>query len=166
MPLPPGTIPTHFLYPCAIFAHREEHEVTTILGSCVSVCLVDMALGIGGINHFMLPLWNGAGLPTPRFGNVAVDKLIDRMLSFGCRKEKLVAKVFGGAQVIVTEQSRFGIGERNIVVAMEMLDHHGIPVIAQYLGGLQGMKIRFNTRTGSVLANRISGGGPDRQGCG
>ncbi|WP_005038360.1 chemotaxis protein CheD [Holophaga foetida] len=150
-------LPTHFLFPCALFAHRQEHGVTTILGSCVSVCLVDPELGIGGINHYMLPLWNGVGLPTPRFGNVAIDKLVERMLFLGCRKEKLVAKVFGGAQVIAGEMQQFSVGERNVVLAMEMLDYHGIPVIAQSVGGLQGMKICFNTRSGQVLATWIQG---------
>ena len=64
----PGNPPKLFLQPCTIFVHREEHWVSTILGSCISLCLWDPKLGAGGINHYMLPLWNGEGLPTPNTG--------------------------------------------------------------------------------------------------
>lgn len=161
MLLPPGACPTHFLYPCAIFAHREEHVVTTILGSCVAVCLLDPVSGIGGINHYMLPLWNGDGLPTPRFGNVAIDKLIERMRFLGANRARLVAKVFGGAKVIASEMPHFCVGDRNVMVAMEMLEDYGIPVVAQSVGGMQGMKIFFNTRTGQVDATWLASRAPE-----
>ncbi len=58
---------THYLHPGNLFAHRTPHIVTTILGSCVAVCLWDPINNIGGINHYMLPLWNGEGLPVPKY---------------------------------------------------------------------------------------------------
>ena len=55
-----------FLYPAALFVNKRPHQVTTILGSCVAVCLYDAKLRQGGINHFMLPFWNGQGLASPK----------------------------------------------------------------------------------------------------
>lgn len=144
-------IQTHFLYPATLFAHKEPHIVSTILGSCVAVCLWDPALQIGGINHYMLPLWNGQGLASPKYGNIAIEKLIERMLQMGSKKANLKAKVFGGGEVIETQISHFQIGERNIVLAMEALKEGKIPIISQSVGGKLGRKIQYNTQTGAVL---------------
>ena len=73
-------LPSHFLYPSALFASREPYIVNTILGSCVAVCLYDVKLQIGGINHYMLPFWNGQGLASPKFGNIAISKLLEKMI--------------------------------------------------------------------------------------
>lgn len=154
---PAGAIPRVNLNPCMLTAHREEAEVTTLLGSCVAVCLWDPRLAYGGMNHYMLPLWNGDGLPTPKYGNVAIEKLIEKMVSFGCRKEQLVAKCFGGANVLGDMSGPMQIGERNIVLAEEILATHHIPIVAREMGGFRGMKIIFNTRTGIVLAGRLAG---------
>jgi len=48
----------------------------------------------------MLPLWNGEGLASPKYGNIAIEKLIERMLYLGSRKANLQAKIFGGGEVI------------------------------------------------------------------
>ncbi len=154
--LPPAAIRKHHLNPCMLMACRDEVEVTTILGSCVSVCLWDPSMGCGGINHFMLPFWNGDGLPTPKYGNVAIDKLIIKLLGLGCRKERLVAKWFGGASVLGDAMGIMQIGARNIAVAEELLANHGIPTVARDAGGRQGMKITFNTKSGLVLASRFN----------
>jgi len=144
-------IQTHFLYPATLFAHKEPHIVSTILGSCVAVCLWDPALQIGGINHYMLPLWNGQGLASPKYGNIAIEKLIERMLQMGSKKSNLKAKVFGGGEVIETQISHFQIGERNIILAMESLKDEKIPIISQSVGGKLGRKIQYNTQTGAVM---------------
>ena len=151
----PAVLPGHYLYPCLIFAHREEHLVSTVLGSCVAVCLRDPRLEVGGINHYMLALWNGEGLPTPKYGNIAIDKLIRAMQDRGCARERLVAKVFGGGNVIGNSQGAVTVGERNIDIARELLAQADIPIVASDLGGDVGRKIIFNTRTGSVLMSRL-----------
>lgn len=142
--------PTHFLYPAALFASNTPHLVTTILGSCVAVCLWDSRQKIGGINHYMLPFWNGQGLASPKYGSIAIDKLYQKMISYGSRKEDLKAKIFGGGEVIETKVKQFFIGERNIVVAREMLAELGIPIISSSVGGKLGRKIIYNTETGEV----------------
>jgi chemotaxis protein CheD len=141
---------TYYLYPAAIHFSKEPCLVTTILGSCVAVCLWDSALHYGGINHIMLPLWNGQGLATPKYGNIAVKKLIDNMLSLGCKKQNLVAKVFGGGEVIDTNISNFQIGERNIQIVQQILDEEKIRIVSSSVGGKLGRKIIFNTYDGSV----------------
>jgi len=141
---------TYYLYPAAIHFSKEPCLVTTILGSCVAVCLWDSTLHYGGINHIMLPLWNGQGLATPKYGNIAVKKLIDNMLTLGCKKQNLVAKVFGGGEVIDTNISNFQIGERNIQMVQQILDDEKIKIVSSSVGGKLGRKIIFNTYDGSV----------------
>lgn len=146
---------TYYLYPASLFADKEPHVVTTILGSCVAVCLFDPILNQGGINHFMLPLWNGQGLASPRYGNIAIERLIERMLSLGSQKENLKAKVFGGGEVLQTNLDSFHIGERNIRVAIDILKEQGIPVVAKSVGGKVGRRIEFVTSTGEVRQKYI-----------
>jgi chemotaxis protein CheD len=136
----------HYLFPSAIFVDREPYRIDTILGSCVAVCLYDVKLKFGGMNHYMLPLWNGDGLASPKYGNIANDKLLQKMLNLGSWKQNIVAKVFGGA-------NQFGVvnvGERNIQMAREQLEMMGIRIVAESLGGKVGRKIRFDTYTGEV----------------
>ncbi len=140
----------HFLYPGALFVEPEPHLITTILGSCVSLCLYDPILKIGGMNHYMLPLWNGQGLASPRYGNIAIKKLIDNIQALGSSKKNLKAKIFGGSEIISTQISHFMIGERNISIVKDILHEEQIPIIASSVGGKYGRKIIYNTFTGEV----------------
>ena len=144
----------HFLFPGTIFAEPLEYQVSTVLGSCVAVCLWDKLARKGGMNHMMLPLWNGEGLATPKYGNIAMEKLLAKVLHIGCRRENLLAKVFGGANVTGTGVEVFMIGERNIILSMEMLEEFRIPVVAKDVGGRVGRKIIMNTETGVVLVGK------------
>lgn len=146
---------THFLYPSALFASKKPHFVSTILGSCVSVCLYDPILQFGGINHYMLPLWNGDGLVSPKFGNIAIQRLLKKMQELGSDRNNLQAKVFGGSDVIDYKHNLFNIGTRNIEIAREVLREEKIPVIALSVGGQLGRKIIFNTHTGEVIQKFI-----------
>lgn len=140
----------YFLYPSTLYASGTPCMVTTILGSCIAVCLYDPVLRIGGINHFMLPLWNGEGLASPKYGNIAIEKLVEKMHQIGCKNGSLVAKVFGGGEVIEASSMHFSIGERNIKIALKLLEGYRIPVIASSVGGKLGRKILFNTGSGEV----------------
>jgi chemotaxis protein CheD len=146
---------SHYLFPCTLFAHRQAHQVTTILGSCVAVCLWDSGLGLGGMNHYMLALWNGDGLPTPKYGNIAIEKLIRAMLDRGADRGRMVAKVFGGARVISSDPEIWSVGERNIALAREVLGREAIPIQAMDVGGTNGRKIVFDTASGAVLMYRL-----------
>lgn len=145
----------YYLYPSALFASPKSHKIVTVLGSCVSVCLWDPTTAIGGMNHFMLPLWNGNGFASPKFGNIAIEKLIEKLVNLGCKKINLQAKVFGGGAVIETNNANFCVGARNAQLAMELLEEHRIPVVAQSVGGKNGRKLMFMTSTGEVFQKII-----------
>lgn len=153
---------THYLYPGELFAHREPHVVTTVLGSCISVCLWEPVARLGGMNHYLLPLWNGDGLPTPKYGNIAIPRLVEKLVGLGAAEHKLQAKVFGGAAMWNMAEGLLAVGLRNIQLAEHALRELGIPVLGSDLGGSQSRKIIFNTGDGSVLLRRH--GAPQRQG--
>jgi len=140
----------HFLYPSTLFASKEPYVVKTILGSCVAICLWDPVTKIGGINHYMLPTWNGNDLASPKYGNIAIDKLLERMVHLGAKRENLKAKIFGGGELIESGANGTLIGERNIRVARLILEEKKIPVVASSTGGRKGRKILFFTDTGEV----------------
>jgi chemotaxis protein CheD len=140
----------HYLFPSTIHCSKEPCLVTTILGSCVSVCMFDAVNRIGGVNHYMLPLWNGDGLATPKYGNIAIKKLLDAMIANGANKSNIITKVFGGGEVIDTNVANFHIGERNIAIAKSLLEDEHIPIKAISVGGKLGRKIIFDTFTGTV----------------
>ena len=144
-------IKQYYLYPSTLFASKEPYHIKTILGSCVAVCLWDYNLKIGGMNHYMLPLWNGRGLASPKYGNIAMEKLIGKMINLGANKNNLQAKVFGGAEVLQQQKVNYNIGRRNVLMAYEILRENKIPIINQSVKGLSGRKIIFNTDTGEVL---------------
>jgi len=146
---------SHYLLPGNLFAHRDEHEVTTVLGSCVSVCLWDPVSQVGGINHYMLPLWNGEGLASPRYGNIAITKLLEKMQDLGADRKNLRAKVFGGGDMLKATSAFLNIGERNVNLAQDMLREWSIPIVSSNTGGKNGRKLIFNTRTGVVLVKLL-----------
>ena len=161
LPNQPSIVPaeaekSHFLLVGTLFAHTERHQVTTILGSCVSVCLWDHRRKIGGINHYMLPLWNGEGLASPKYGNIAIPKLIQKMLDLGADKKSLCAKIFGGGVVLSVTSPFMNIGERNILFAEDMLKQEQIPIISADTGGQLGRKLIFNTETGAVFVKKLT----------
>ncbi|MBN2161690.1 MAG: chemotaxis protein CheD [Pontiellaceae bacterium] len=148
----------HHLHPSALFASPHPHHVRTVLGSCVAVCLWDPTLRMGGINHYMLPFWNGAGLATPRYGNIATLRLIEALEEHGATRSRLQAKVFGGAGVLGDGQKDHvtRVGARNIEVAETVLKEHRIPIVARCVGGDRGFKLIYKTYSGEVLLKRLN----------
>jgi chemotaxis protein CheD len=144
-------IKTKYIYPAGLTVEQEPHMLTTLLGSCVSVCLWDTIWKFGGMNHFLLPLWNGQGLASPKFGNIAIEVLIEKMGKLGCQNKNLVAKVFGGASMLNGQSAIFNIGLRNAELAQNMLLKSGIQIIASNTGGSVGRKVVFNTNTGEAF---------------
>jgi len=108
------------------------------------------------MNHYMLPFWNGQGLASPKYGNIATEKLVQKMVQFGSNHRNLIAKVFGGGEVIDVKHNSFNIGIRNIEIAFNSLNEFSIPVKAQSIGGNNGRKIQFNTLTGEVKMKFIA----------
>ena len=150
-----NNLQTHYLYPSAIYISRKPFYITTILGSCIAVCLWDKKLKFGGMNHYMLPFWNGLGLASPKYGNIAIEKLIERMLYNGSKKENLIAKVFGGGEIIANQSELFNIGKRNIEISKIILAEKNIPIVGSSVGGILGRKIWFNTENSEVILKYI-----------
>jgi chemotaxis protein CheD len=140
-----------FLHPSAMYVSIDPQWIITILGSCVAVCLFDRTRAIGGINHFMLPYWNGDGLESPKYGNVAISQLFLKMLELGAEKEDIVCKIFGGGEVLGEHYSVYNVGQRNIELAYKLVGEIGIKIVSSSTGGKLGRKIYFNSATGEVL---------------
>lgn len=135
---------------------QEPIIIQTILGSCIAVCLFDERNQIGGMNHFMLPFWNGDGLASPKFGNIAIDRLLQSMLKKGAQMNYIKAKIFGGGAVINYQSDKVQVGERNIIVAETAMAELNIPIVNKSVGGKLGRKILFNTKTGVVKMKYIN----------
>ncbi len=108
------------------------------------------------MNHYMLPLWNGEGLASPKFGNIAIDRMIKKMISVGSIKKNLKAKVFGGKSETDGKINHYRIGDRNAEVAINMLQEEEIEIIAKNLGGAFGRRLQFFTDTGDAYMNFIN----------
>jgi len=145
-----------FLHPGRIHVSAQPCTVRTILGSCVAVCMWDPSLGIGGVNHFVLPYTVENGENSLRYGNVAVKHLIEKLLALGSSRQNLQAKLFGGACVLgAFRDRRTHLGMKNVQMAMDLLREEGIPVIAEDVGGEQGRKVIFQTHDGAAWVRRL-----------
>lgn len=129
--------------------------LTTILGSCVAACLRDPLAGVGGMNHFLLPGTVGAGGgDATRYGVHLMELLINDMLKKGARRDRIEAKVFGGAKTIASFSN---VGEQNAAFAMQFLKDEGIPVISWSTGGEHGRKVEFWPVSGRARQLPLSG---------
>jgi chemotaxis protein CheD len=128
--------------------------VTTVLGSCVAICLWDSRRGCCAVNHFLLPVCSN-GRPCLRYGDYSTDKLLEEMLCRGASPTTLEAKVFGGAAVLAVGPSGRNIGAQNVEFAFERLKALGIPVIASRTGGQCGVVIRVFTASRVVLVRPL-----------
>lgn len=146
-----------FLYPANIAIAYKPTCISTLLGTCIAVCLWDTKSKIGGMNHYLLPLWNGEGLASPKYGNIAIQKLIEKMESMGAERKNLIAKVFGGKAFTDGNSIAYNIGVRNIYIAQEMLRDYNIAIKASDVGGEFGRTIRFDTSNGTVMMKYIKG---------
>ncbi len=145
-----------YLHPGDLFASAQRSAVSTILGSCVAVCLWDPISKIGGMNHYLLPLWTGQGTSSTRFGDVAVQELLNKLLELGGQKSRFQAKLFGGACVIDAFRERENhLGTKNIRTAEELLERAGIPLVGHDVGGCKGRKLIFHTDDGTAWVRQL-----------
>ena len=141
-----------YLHPGRMFAAAHRCEITTVLGSCVSVCLYDPESGIGGANHYLLPRDSMKWNEPLRCGPAAIRALIDSLVSLGARRDRLVAKVYGGAHVLkAMTAERWHMGAANIEAARSVLRANGITVHTMDVGGLRGRKLLFVTDGTAVV---------------
>ncbi|QWV92502.1 histidine kinase [Geomonas oryzisoli] len=147
------------------YATGDPVAITTVLGSCVSVCLYDPELGIGGMNHFMLPevaqgestlpcsgACNDSAQSCARYGTCAMRRLLHQLELLGANRKRLAAKIFGAGRVM---DSSTDIGGNNAAFAVDYLKKHGIPIIASDLGECCPRKVVFFPKTGRALVKRM-----------
>jgi chemotaxis protein CheD len=142
--------PVQYVQPGQMVLSAEPRTLSTILGSCVAVCLWDRQTGAGGMNHYLLPSRPGNATPSHRFGDVAVPDLVGGLLALGVRRERVDAKVFGGARVLDAGEGADHLGIRNAEIAVELLRQEGIPVIGGDVGGRRGRRVLFDLQTGQA----------------
>lgn len=150
----PGARAQVYLHAGQLHAAAAPTVITTVLGSCVAVCLYDPIAKVGGMNHFLLPL-PVEKERSPRFGAVAVPQLVEAVLQAGAARGSLVAKVFGGASVIAAMSRGRRLGEENAVLALRLLDEARIPVLDQDVGGSRGRKLVFFADEGTAWVRAL-----------
>jgi chemotaxis protein CheD len=158
------------LMPGDYYVSDTEVIITTILGSCVSVCLYDPMNCIVGMNHFLLSSMRiPKTLPLSltrggRYGVNAMELIINGMLKLGAKRENFHAKVFGGASLFSGDSGTDNfncVGEVNSRFVLEFLQNEGIKLVASDLGGDRGRVIRFYSKSFSVQQRRIKKTVPD-----
>lgn len=144
------------LLPGEYFVSTQNRLLVTVLGSCVAACIRDVRLGIGGMNHFMLPdseagqtEANGA-----RYGTYAMEVLIGHLLKLGARREHLEAKVFGGGNVLAG-LVQANVGHKNAAFVEQFLRTENIRITARDLADVHPRKVYFFPATGRVLVKRL-----------
>lgn len=148
------------VFPGEFYVTSKSDEVlVTILGSCVTACIRDPIVGVGGMNHFMLPhhqlgAWGG-DLKSTRFGNFAMEKLINELIKAGCVRERMEIKVFGGGNVTDTSNE---IGSDNAEFVLQYLAAEGLRCAAKDLGGSLPRRIHYHPATGRVVRRLLGTG--------
>jgi len=133
---------------------------STILGSCVAACMLDPVAGVGGMNHFLLP-GNTDSLASgqaKRYGVHLMELLINGLLKKGARRDRLQAKLFGGARTVTTFSN---VGEKNALFAEQFLADEGIRIIGSSTGGNLGRKVEFWPVSGRARQFFLSGAETD-----
>lgn len=149
------------ILPGEFYVTKNPEWIATTLGSCVSACIWDEESGIGGMNHFMLPLtekqasevtWGNIPSDATRYGNYAMEHLVNEMLKHGAVRRNLRAKVFGGGKVL--NQSN-NVGAKNADFVLLYLHQENIQLLSQDLGDVYPRKIMFDPLTGRARMKKI-----------
>ena len=140
--------------PAEYYVDKEGLVMTTVLGSCVSVCLIARDGAICGMNHFMLPAGGGQG-NSARYGLFAMELLINEMVKAGAPRNGLKAKVYGGGAVI-SGMKTMQIGKQNVDFVEEFLKREGIPVLARDVLDVYPRKVTMVGGTGKVIVQKLA----------
>lgn len=135
--------------------------MTMALGSCLGIVLFDASARVGALAHAMHPrrerVKNNAN--KAKFVDTVIPLLIDRMVRWGARRDRIVAKIFGGARMFDSFTGCRGvlqIGDENVAAAREELNGRGIPIVAECVGGSNGRTIVFDVSNGNVVVRDIT----------
>ena len=149
------------LLPGEYYVTTEDEMITTVLGSCISACIRDAVTGIGGMNHFMLPQISRSRLNSKdeavvgtalRYGNYAMEHLINTILQYGGKRKNLEVKLFGGGKIIATLGD---VGSRNIEFVLDYVDTEALKLMSHDLGDIYPRKVNFFPKSGRVRMKKI-----------
>lgn len=150
------------ILPGEYYVTRQDEYLMTVLGSCVSACVRDCENGIGGMNHFLLPLKSQSGdkdrgfSAASRYGNFAMEHLINAILKHGGCREALEVKIFGGAQVLTQLND---IGKRNIDFVREYIRAEGLRLVAEDVGDVCSRKLVYHPISGRAKIKKLHAAG-------
>ena len=155
-------MPVAKLLPGDYYVTCHDEAIFTVLGSCVSACVRERKLGIGGMNHFMLPLDRSGGTSAwaenivssaTRYGNVAMERLVNDIMRLGGQRANLEFKVIGGGKVL---DMALDVGARNAQFVRDYLKTEGFIISAEDLGDCFARKVYYSPVTGKVRVKRLT----------
>jgi len=149
------------ILPGEYYVAVDDESITTVLGSCISACIRDKELGVGGMNHFMLPedtsdgrsswLDKATGLSN-RYGSFAMESLINALLKRGAKRGRLEVKLFGGGRMLAQMTD---VGARNIAFVRHWLAMEGLRIAAEDLGSTVPRRVIYTPVTGKVMVKHL-----------
>ena len=142
------------ILPGEYYVTDKDELITTVLGSCISACIRDTRLGVGGMNHFMLPKSGASGETgaAARYGVFAMEHLINDILKLGGNRNKLEVKVFGGGNMMSAMKD---IGGQNIAFVREFLAAEGYTIVSEDMGLTYPRKVNYYPKSGRVMVKRL-----------
>ena len=148
------------LLPGEYYVSLHNELIVTVLGSCVSACIRDNKLGIGGMNHFMLPIntrddtaaFHSDISAATRYGNYAMEHLINAILKSGGLRRNLEVKIFGGGRILAHMSD---VGHKNIEFVRHYLETEALAVSAEDVGGAHPRKVQYFPATGKVRVKML-----------
>jgi len=149
------------ILPGEYYVTRSEEGVYTTLGSCISACIRDKMSGIGGMNHFMLPSTDAAGVESlkanglgaaARYGNFAMEHLINDILKNGGSRANLEVKIFGGGRIL---EKMTDVGMRNIAFVQDYLQTEGLQLVAADVGDIFPRMVVYFPQSGRAKVKRL-----------
>ncbi len=154
-------LPAAKILPGEFYVSKHGEMIVTVLGSCISACIRDKQLGVGGMNHFMLPQqgehstesWGGSEMSSAsRYGNWAMEYLINEILKLGGKRRNLEIKIFGGGNVL---SNMTDIGERNIAFVRNYIYDENFDIAAEDVGDIYPRKVLYFPDTGAVKVRKL-----------
>ncbi len=150
------------IHPGELYASDRDEIIGTLLGSCVAVCLFDPTKGISGMNHFMLPgritHMDIQKDRTAKYGITAINELLGEMKKLGARRNDMVAKIFGGGEVLNNVIQSTTIPADNIRIAKVMMEMEDIQIAEQDVGSNFTRKLLMEVKTGKVYLKKSTRG--------
>jgi len=149
------------ILPGEYYVTTNDEFITTVLGSCISACVRDTLFGIGGMNHFMLPAnktgdphaWGNSTISSAtRYGNFAMEALINGILTNGGQRKNLEVKIFGGGRII---SQMTDVGANNIKFVREYIDAEALNLVSENVGDIYPRKVLYDPKSGKVKLKKL-----------